>query len=358
MEFEYKGMPTFSIPKFVSIRVWRKNDERLNRVFHQEYSLVPSIFGAEKSCDVWYRRNGEIEKALAYKFKYDSSSKTDIPIVCESYISELDEHGKVARQKHEYEKSKRNPDTGKFETEMVVDENTFDNEYSSDGKLVKARKCTKYASGRTYLFDLLYNDNGCVIEQLGEHVRYRYLYGGNYNNILLSEEHYNLTKGEPNLSGAVVGESLMSKSKIEYDADNNPTMLMWMDADGRVTHVRRTEYNDWGNIKLRTIISEGNTYFESTQNGVRSVLSGRLEGDEIIRTRHTVETLNNSGDVVVCRRTVSEKELGKEEWTSETLDTMSYGYRNDDEGNWVQKDVYRNDELIYSVVRTIEYYSK
>ena len=56
MEFEYTGKPTFSIPKFVSIRVWHKNDERLKKVFHQEYSLVPSIFGAEKSCDVWYKK--------------------------------------------------------------------------------------------------------------------------------------------------------------------------------------------------------------------------------------------------------------------------------------------------------------
>lgn len=356
MEFEYTGKPTFSIPKFVSIRVWHKNDERLKKVFHQEYSLVPSIFGAEKSCDVWYRRNGEIEKAFAYKFKYDTATKADVPIVSESYISEFDEHGKLSWQKHEYEKSKRNPDTGKIETETVVDENTFDNEYSPDGKLVRARECTKYASGRTYMTELLYNENGVVVERIGEHVRYRYLYSGNYNNILLSEEHYNITKGTPDLFGSGNSESLMSKSKIEYDADNNPTMLMWMDAEGRVTHVRRTEYNDWGNVKLRTIISEGNTFFESTQDGVRSVLSGRLESGNIIRIRHTVESLNNSGDVVVCRRTVSEKKLGKEDWTSETLDTMSYGYRNDDEGNWVQKDVYRNDELIYSVVRTIEYY--
>ena len=79
MQFEYKGKPTFSIPKFVSIRVWRKNDERLKKVFHQEYSLSPLIFGAEKSCDVWYRRNGEIEKAFAYKFKYDTSTKADVP---------------------------------------------------------------------------------------------------------------------------------------------------------------------------------------------------------------------------------------------------------------------------------------
>lgn len=356
MQFEYKGKPTFSIPKFVSIRVWRKNDERLKKVFHQEYSLSPLIFGAEKSCDVWYRRNGEIEKAFAYKFKYDTSTKADVPIVCESYISELDEHGKVSWQKHEYEKSKRNPDTGKIETETVTDENTFDYEYSPEGKLVRAKRCTKYGSGRSYITELLYNENGVVVEQLGEHVRYRFLYGGNNNNILLSEEHYSVTKGTPNLFESGIREELMSKSKIEYNADNNQTLLMWMDSDGRITHVWRTEYDSSGNVKLRTFIREGSTYFESTQDGIRSVISGKLGINNQINIRHTIESLNNNGDVVVCRSAVSEKKFGKEEWTTKESDTMSYGYRYDDEGNWLQKDVYRNDELIYSVVRTIEYF--
>ena len=346
------------MPKFISIRVWKKCDERMKWLYRDGFIPIPSIFGNEKSCDVWYRRNGEIEKALSYDFRYDKTTKTGIPVVCESYVSEIDEHGKVTRKEHEYKKSKRNPDSGKFETEVVKDIESYDNAYSLDGRLTKARKTSEYESGRTYVSDILFNENEDMIEQNSGNIRYRYLYDETYGTLLVGEEHYSVYQQEPNLfDSADVKEELMSRSKIEYDADGNQTMLMWMDGEDRPTNVRRIEYDNIGNVKLRTFISEGNTRFESVQNHVRSVLSGRTAPNGTINVRHTLELLNGNGDVVERTQMWSEKKPKKEGWESELHDKMTFEYRYDDEGNWLRKEVYRNGNLEYFIERTIDYYS-
>lgn len=289
---------------------------------------------------------GEVEEQIVYDYIQNENRSEYHQIERTKCKSTFDNNNNLIH----FVKTEKDKKNGIWKTSEYF----CDNEYDNDNHLTK-QTSYNFFNGRKYSTTKEYDNDGNIrIKKIGDTIVHRYSYR---DKMLVSTEYY--TIGEKTLFGQDV--LFRGGTYYTYDSNNNVLLVVNRDDKGYEVIKNENEYDNAGNLIKSTRNTNNRKIITSYIDGVEYVSKSfeHIEGKDYI-IHHFENRYDNFGYLISKRGRTNyyvfdkKRKMLIKDKTTDVNETYEYEY--DKNGNWIRKEIIKDDLITYIVQRYISYW--
>ncbi|SNA74769.1 hypothetical protein [Flavobacterium psychrophilum] len=239
-----------------------------------------------------------------------------------------------------------------------ITENSF-HAIEKFGEIIKGKSSNNLLNKENH--QMIYNNNGYLIEEKNEPIYYRLTNKYNSENKVVEVKTFDesgvLTgttikkydkKGNENEYSQFYQGKLVAKGKFLYDDKGNRIEHKYYNENGDLESMQKNTYDNQNNLigykyyDANGVLGFSSKYvFDSSGNEIESVNYNSLGNID----RKTISTYNSDNLIIEFKDTFNDNYY-----------TEKYTYKFDSNKNWIEKIVFKNGKPESIIERTIEYY--